>query len=100
MVYNFENGIILTIAMIFFLGMNIISYIRKQASFSLIAMLVALGSLYVHVKQREVLENGYFLNMITDVCSLGFSMVALIIVDEIETRRAIIKNVFASRYQK
>ena len=100
MLYSFENKSILMIAIVFFIGMNIVSNIRKQASFSLIATLFALGSLYVHVKQRKILADAYMLNMIVDMTFLGVSMVNMMIIDEIEKRRAIIKNVFGNRYQK
>lgn len=100
MLYNFENKTILLIAVAFIIGLNIISNIRKQAAFSLIAVLFSLGSLYVHVHQRELIGISYLFNMILDMIFLGISMVNLIIIDEIETRRAIIKNVFENRYSK
>ncbi len=100
MLYSFENRIILIIAVIFVVGMNIISNINKHADFSLITTLFALGSLFVHVQQRESLGDAYLFNMIIDMVFLAVSMVNLIIIDEIETRRAIIKNVFANRYSK
>ena len=100
MLYNFENRTILIVAIVFVIGLNIISNIRKQAAFSLIATLFALGSLYVHVEQKELLDDAYLFNMITDMVFLGISMINLMIIDEIETRRAVIKNVFGNRYSK
>ena len=100
MLYSFDNKVILITAVAFIVGLNVVSNIRKQAAFSLIATLFALGSLYVHVNQKELLADAYLLNMIVDMVFLGISMVNLLIIDEIETRRTIIKNVFGNRYSK
>ncbi len=99
MIYSFGNQKVLIVAMIFLLGMNTVGYIKKKGAFALITMIFSITSLYIHVKQKELLGETYFLNIIIDLLALGMSMISLLIMDEIETRRTIIKSVFKNRYE-
>ncbi len=100
MLYTFENYGFLFLAIMFIAVMNILGYLTKRACFSLITTLLSLASLAVHVHYKDDLQSMYLLNVFVDLFFLGFSMVNLLILDEIETRRAILKNVFGNRYKK
>ena len=100
MLYTFENYGFLFLAFMFLLTMNILGYMTKKACFSLITTLLSLASLAVHVHFKTALHHAYILNVMIDLFFLGFSMVNMIILDEIETRRAILRNVFGNKYKK
>ena len=98
MIYSFGNHGILILAFIFLFVMNMIGYIKKKGAFALITMIFSITSLYVHVKQKDFLGDTYFMNVMIDLFALGFSMISLLIMDEFETRRSIIKGIFKNRY--
>ena len=58
-----------------------------------------MASLIVHVLRREILGDLFEFNVYIDLLFIGISITNLLIIDEIETRRAFIKVVFENRYK-
>ncbi len=100
MVYNFENYYILIICALFLLIMNIIGGIKKKAMYPMITLIFFMASLIVHIIKKEVLAEAFCYNVYLDLLAVGISITNLLIVDEIETRRNIIKGVFENRYKQ
>ena len=100
MVYNFENYYILIVCALFLLIMNIIGYIKKKALYQMISLIFFTASLIVHILRRELLSDAFIYNVYIDLVCVAISITNLLIIDEIETRREIIKAVFENRYKK
>ena len=98
--YNFENYYVLIIIALFFIIMNIIGYIRNKAWYPMATLLIFVASLIVHIMRREVLAETFTFNTTIDFIGLGISITNLLIIDEIEMRREVIKEVFENRYKK
>ena len=98
--YNFENYYILIIVALFSIIMNIIGYIRNKAWYPMTTLLIFVASLIVHIMRRDVLSDAFTYNTTIDFIGLGISITNLLIVDEIEMRREVIKEVFENRYKK
>lgn len=101
MVFDYTNSIILLSAIIFFIIMNTIGYAKKKTWFVMTSVIISLAMLIVHVLlsdffNREVLKYNAFI----DFTFLGINIPLLLIVDEIESRRDIIKTVFENKYRK
>lgn len=99
MLYSFENYYILIFCALFLIIMNILGYIRKKASYNMISLICFMASLIVHVLRREILGDLFEFNVYIDLLFIGISITNLLIIDEIETRRAFIKVVFENRYK-
>ena len=57
-------------------------------------------SLIVHIVKRELLDDFFRYNAYIDLFFIGVSVVNLLIIDEVETRREFIKVVFENRYKR
>ena len=100
MIYNFENNYILIICVLFLMIMNIIGYIKKKAWCPMVTLIFFMTSLIVHILRRELLDEIFKYNVYIDLICVAISITNLLIVDEIETRREIIKVVFENRYKR
>lgn len=100
MIYNFENYYILIICALFLIIMNIIGYIKKKAWYPMVTLIFFMTSLIVHIIRREILSEAFEYNVYIDLICVAISITNLLIIDEIETRREIIKVVFENRYKK
>ncbi len=101
MIYNFENLYILIICTLFLFIMNIVGGIKKKAMYPMITLIFFMASLIVHIIiRKEVLAEAFRYNVYLDLFAVGISITNLLIVDEIETRRNIIKGVFENRYKR
>ena len=97
--YNFENYYILIIIALFSIILNIIGYIRNKAWYPMASLILFITSFIIHAIQKEVLGDAFLYNVTIDLICLGISMINLLIVDEIEMRREVIKEVFENRYK-
>ena len=100
MLYSFENYYILIFCALFLIAMNILGYIKKKASYSMITLIFFMTSLIVHIVKRELLDDFFRYNAYIDLFFIGVSVVNLLIIDEVETRREFIKVVFENRYKR
>ena len=99
--FDCTNIVTCVIIAIFFVVMNLVGYINKKSWFSFTAVIVNVGLLILHTLFREQMYSYDFLfNINVDVICLAVNISMLIIVDEIEIRRSIIKEVFKNRYKK
>lgn len=99
--FDCTNIVTCVIIAVFFVVMNLVGYINKKSWFSFTAVIVNVGLLILHTLFREQMYSYDFLfNINFDLFCLAVNISMLIIVDEIEIRRSIIKEVFKNRYKK
>jgi hypothetical protein len=79
--------------------MNIFGYVRLKAWYPMATLLLFMASLMVHIIKREVLGDAFTFNVYADLAFVAISITNFLIVDEIETRREVIKVVFENRYK-
>ncbi|MBQ9279445.1 MAG: hypothetical protein IJ215_00100 [Clostridia bacterium] len=100
-VFDYTDVRVFVVAILFFLVMNFVGYQTKKAWFPMACSILSLAMVIVHIKLRSIFTNGEIIfNVCTDLAFLAISTAFLLVVDEIESRRSIIKNVFGSRYRK
>lgn len=97
--YSFENYFVLTILAFIFIELNIIGYIKNKAWYPMASLIIFITSLIVHFIKKDTLGDAYVYNATIDLICIGISIINLLVVDEIETRREIIKEVFQNRYK-
>ena len=97
--YSFENYFVLVILAFIFIELNIIGYIKNKAWYPMASLIIFITSLIVHFIKKDILGDAYIYNATIDVICIGISIMNLLVVDEIETRREIIKKVFQNRYK-
>ena len=98
--YCFENLYVLIILALIFIELNIIGYMKTKAYYPMTSLIIFVTTLIVHFIAKDVLGEGYILNATIDIACIGISMVNLFLIDEIEMRREVIKEVFENRYKK
>lgn len=85
----------------FYAVMSTIGCIRKKAWFNLTSVIVNIALFVLHALSRDRFNEANFrFNMNFDMVCLAVNIPILILVDEIETRRNIIKEVFKNRYKE
>lgn len=98
---DYTNAIVLVIVVIFFVTMNIIGFVKKKAWYIMTSVLVNITMFILHVLLDEALgKEALMFNARIDFIALAVNVPLLLVVDEIETRRALIKNVFENKYKK
>ena len=100
MYYSFENIYFLIIFALIFIELNIIGYIKTKAWYPMTSLIIFVTIFVVHFIKKDVLSDGYTYNAVIDIICIGISMINLLVVDEIETRREVIKEVFVNRYKE
>ena len=85
---------------LFSIILNIIGYIRNKAWYPMFSLFIFVASLIIHIIKRDALGDAFTYNTTIDFIGLGISITNLLIVDEIEIRREVIKEVFENRYKK
>ncbi len=100
-IVDYTNPVVLIFMLVFFITMGVLSYVKKNAWFAMTSAIVALTMLIVHIGLKDVLGKEVLkINAAVDFIMLAINLPLLLIVDEIETRRGIIKKVFENKYKK
>lgn len=100
-IVDYTNPVVLIFMLVFFITMGVLSYVKKNAWFAMTSAIVALAMLIVHIGLKDVLGKEVLkINAAVDFIMLAINLPLLLIVDEIETRRGIIKKVFENKYKK
>ncbi len=100
-VIDYTNKISLIVMILFLLGMGVTSFIKKKAWFVMTSVLVSIAMLVLHILAKDMLSREALkMNAMIDFVSLMINIPLLLIIDEIETRRSVIKNVFEKKYEK
>ena len=101
LIVDYTNTVILVIVVMFFVTMNIIGFVKKDAWFVMTSVLVNITLFTLHVLLDEALgQEALMFNARIDFITLAINIPLLLVVDEIETRRELIKNVFENKYKK
>lgn len=100
MLLNCTDNVVYVAFITFYLVMSIIGFLRKKAWFNLTSVIVNITLLVLHALACDQFSNSAFeFNMNFDMICLAINIPILIIVDEVETRRSIIREVFKNRYK-
>lgn len=100
-IVDYTNPVVLIFMLVFFITMGVLSYVKKNAWFAMTSSIVALTMLIVHIGLKGALGKEVLkINAAVDFVMLAINLPLLLIVDEIETRRGIIKKVFENKYKK
>lgn len=102
LVVDYTNTLVLLIVVMFFITMNIIGFVKKKAWFVMTSVLVNITMFVLHLVllDEALSKEALMFNARVDFVTLAINIPLLLIVDEIETRRALIKNVFENKYKK
>ncbi len=101
LIVDYTNTVVLVIVVMFFITMNIIGFVKKNAWFIMTSVLVNITLFTLHVLLDEALgKEALMFNARIDFIALAINIPLLLVVDEIETRRELIKNVFENKYKK
>ena len=101
LIVDYTNAIVLVIVVMFFITMNIIGFVKKNAWFVMTSVLLNITMFTLHVLLDEALgQEALMFNARIDFIALAINIPLLLVVDEIETRRELIKNVFENKYKK
>lgn len=97
--YSYGNYYFSIIIAIIFIELNILGYLKNKAKYPRTSLIIFVSILIIHFIKKDILSDSYVYNAIIDMICIGISLIDLLIVDEIETRRKLIKEVFQSRYK-
>lgn len=101
MLFGCTTEVVYIVFIAFYVIMNTIGYITKKAWFNLTSVIVNITLMIVHllISNRNY-DLTFRLNMNFDMLCLAINIPLVIIVDEIEIRRSVIKEVFKNKYKK
>lgn len=94
---NFSNILVLGVWGFLFLALNIFGFAKKISWFSLSTLILSLLFLIVHVIYQAEIE---VINILVDFISMIISVFLYLYVDEIQSRRQVIQEVFENKYKK
>ena len=100
MIFSYENYYVLIILAFIFIELNIMGYIKNKAWYPTTSLIIFVTAILIHFMQKDILKESYIYNATVDLVCIGISMINLFVVDEIETRISVIKEVFENRYKK
>ena len=101
LIVDYTNTVVLVIVVMFFVTMNINWFVKKNACWVKTSVIVNITLFTLHVLLDEALgQEALMFNTRIDFIALAINIPLLLVVDEIETRRALIKNVFENKYKK
>ncbi|MBQ9315170.1 MAG: hypothetical protein IJ220_09330 [Clostridia bacterium] len=78
--------------------LNVRGFLKKQSKYHAINLAISLFLLIIHMSLRDTLSNWNF-NIICDMIFLAVSISFYLYVNDIETRRKVISEVFENRYK-
>lgn len=97
---DFKNIIVLVLVIGFFVIMNIVGFAKKNAWYAMTTTIVNIVLLILHFLLAKYMTKPVLrFNVYTDLICLAVNIPLLVIVDEIETRRHVIKSVFENKYK-
>ena len=79
--------------------LNVFGFIKTKSIFNCINLAISLTLLFIHMHMKESLPNWSFC-VACDLVFLAISVSLYIYLNDIETRRKVISEVFENRYQK
>lgn len=84
---------------ILFVVLIICGLIKKNSYFSLVTLILSLAFLIIHFSLSFVYENSNLTNMLFDFVSMIVSISIYLYIDDIESRREVISEVFENKYK-
>ncbi len=99
-ILDFTSVPVLVVWIILFLVANICGLVKKNSYFSLVTLVASLAFLIIHLDLSSVYGDSNFANMIFDFISMAVSISVYLYIDDIESRREVISEVFENKYKK
>ncbi len=100
-IVDYTNMVVLSVMMIFYIVMGVLAFVKKNAWFVMTSAIVSLVMLILHIGLGDYLGKQVLkFNAAMDFITLAINLPLLLIIDEIETRRCVIKKVFEHKYKK
>lgn len=100
LVFEFSNLLILLFWIVFIVTLNFWGVLKKKSFLNFLSLIVSIILLVIHV----IFKGDYFIscarNMIIDFIFLIVSISTYLYVNDIETRRKVISEVFENKYKK
>lgn len=100
LVFEFSNLLVLSFWIFLVIALNFWGVLKKKSFLNLISLIVSITLLVIHIRYREFLETVINQNIIADFVFLIVSISTYLYVDDIETRRKVISEVFENKYKK
>lgn len=100
LVFEFSNLLVLSFWIFLVIALNFWGVLKKKSFLNLISLIVSIMLLVIHIRYREFLETVINQNIIADFVFLIVSISTYLYVDDIETRRKVISEVFENKYKK
>ncbi len=79
--------------------LNIIGFLKKKSLFNCINLFISLILIFMHLINKELITSWKYC-IIHDFIFLSISVGLYLYVDDIESRRKVISEVFTNRYKK
>lgn len=79
--------------------LNVLSLIQKKSVHSLVALILSVAFLIMHVVAKSYFING-IANLIFDFATMIISISIYLYINDIESRREVVSEVFKNRYKK
>ena len=96
---NFSSIPILVVWICVFLFLNIFGVCKKKSLFNLLTLVFSMMFLIIHICNKEYFSVMLFRNMKVDFISMIIAISLYIYVDDIESRRKVISEVFENKYK-
>lgn len=97
---DFSNIFILLIWIAIFAVFNIIGLVKKSSWHNFITLIFSITFLILHIIFRNVNDIALYQSILVDFISMIFSIFLYLYVDDIESRRKVISEVFENKYKK
>lgn len=94
---NFSNILVLGVWIFLFLVLNIFGFVKKLSWFNLSTLVFSVFFLITHTVYSKEVEG---INILVDFISMIISIFLYLYVDEIQSRRQVISEVFENKYKK
>lgn len=100
MVIDYTNTFILIVMIAFFGFMDLYGFVKKKAWTAMASTIVSIALLVIHLLFAKTMDKSVLkFNVYIDFITLAINIPLLVIIDEIETRRHVIKSVFENKYK-
>ncbi len=98
-VFSFSNMPILIIWICIFIFFNIFAFVKNRSIYNLITLVLSLLLLIFHLANGNSYDVNLPQNIIVDFISLIISISLYLYIDDIESRRKVISEVFENKYK-
>lgn len=100
LVFEFSNLLVLFFWVCVIVALNFWGVLKKKSFLNLISLMFSVALLVLHIRYREFFSASYTQVLIPDFIFLIVSISTYLYVNDIETRRKVVSEVFENKYKK